>query len=415
MKKLILATFILFLASARTLTAQNGNSQGEITIGNLFDMHSKILGENRNIWVHVPNGWNPETNELERFPVLYLLDGNGHFFSTMGIMFHLSQLLRNTPIPKMIIVGIPNTNRNRDLTPTNAQYPPYLDSAAAAQTGGGEKFMDFIQKELIPHIDSLYPTIPHRTLIGHSFGGLTVINTLLNRPELFNNYIAIDPSLAWDNELMLKKAQKVLATKDLSNTRLFIGRANTMDPKINPYIEPNEVPAGIAHHKAIKDFVAYLAKEKKSGLKFKYKYYEEETHGSAPLPCTYDGLKFLFDYYRFNDIDRISDPKFNGDSAITAHYKNISKQMGCTVFPPEPVLNDIGYSFITSKHYDKAYALLKMNIDNHPKSFNCYDSMGDLYAAKGDKKKAIEYYQKTLALKEWPDTRQKLNKLLAEK
>jgi hypothetical protein len=67
---------------------------------------------------------------------------------------------------------------------------------------------------------------------------------------------------------------------------------------------------------------------------------------------------------------------------------------------------------VQQKHFDKAEALFKMNIANYPESFNAYDSMGDLYEAKGDKEKAIENYKKALSIKDSPDTKQKLEKLL---
>ncbi|HEX3386461.1 MAG TPA: alpha/beta hydrolase-fold protein, partial [Mucilaginibacter sp.] len=94
----------------------------------------------------------------------------------------------------------PNTNRMRDLTPTNV--PPDKSS------GGGEKFTDFIKTELMPHIDSIYPTASYKMLIGHSLGGLMAINTLINHPEMFNAYVAIDPSMWWDDRKLLNRRAK---------------------------------------------------------------------------------------------------------------------------------------------------------------------------------------------------------------
>lgn len=87
----------------------------------------------------------------------------------------------------MIVVGIPNTDRIRDLTPTHVNAAlPYTDSLMLKTTGGGERFVLFIEKELMPHIDSLYPAQPYKILTGHSFGGLTVINVAINHTKLFN-------------------------------------------------------------------------------------------------------------------------------------------------------------------------------------------------------------------------------------
>ena len=110
--------------------------------------------------------------------------------------------------PEMIVVGITNTNRDKDLKPTITN----LDGVVDLNSGGGGNFMNFIENELIPHIDSIYPTAPYRIFSGHSLGGLTVINTLLNNTQLFNAYIAIDPSLWWNNQTLLGTS-----TKDFCN------------------------------------------------------------------------------------------------------------------------------------------------------------------------------------------------------
>ena len=101
----------------------------------------------------------------------------------------------------------------------------------------------------------------------------------------------------------------------------------------------------------------------------------------------------------------------NIESAINSHYATLSKEMGYKVLPPEGYINTTAYTFMQNKMYDLAKKLFQMNIENYPKSFNVYDSMGDYYDDRGDKQKAIEYYTKALTLRENPDTRTKLNKL----
>jgi predicted alpha/beta superfamily hydrolase len=111
-----------------------------------------------------------------RYPVVYLLDADAHFESVVGMIRQLSEINGNTNCPAMIVVAIPNTDRTRDLTPTHIVSDlPNMYSNFSKNTGGGENFVAFMEKELMPHIDSVYPTQPYRLLIGHSFGGLTVI------------------------------------------------------------------------------------------------------------------------------------------------------------------------------------------------------------------------------------------------
>ena len=207
MKKIIL----LFLLSILTnlVFAQGKVEKGTIVIGKTDSIQSKILGEQRKIWVHVPNGVN------EKYPVVYVLDGNGHFSSVVGMIQQLSTTNGNTMCPKMIVVGIPNTDRTRDLTPTPIDPrvdtdPPNVtlaDTTFYKTSGGGEKFIAFIEKELMPHIEANYPTAPYKMLIGHSFGGLAVMQTFVHHTDLFNSYICIDPSMWWDKEKLLKETQ----------------------------------------------------------------------------------------------------------------------------------------------------------------------------------------------------------------
>lgn len=86
--------------------------------------------------------------------------------------------------------------------------------------------------------------------------------------------------------------------------------------------------------------------------------------------------------------------------------------MGYTVKPNESQVNNLGYGMLHQKQFDRAEALFKLNIANYPDTANCYDSMGDLYLAKGDKIKAIEYFKRTLSLQDIPASKVKLEALL---
>src|SRR6186713_2351723 len=151
--KNILASILIVTISLCSL-AQTDNK--------IDSVYSTILKEQRKVWVYTPNMKAGMQNPGQRYPVVYLLDGDGHFESVVGMIQQLSQVNGNTIVPEMIIVGIPNTNRTRDLTPTHiANDPPMMDSNSSKNTGGGENFTTFMEKELMPHI---IPSIPHNLL-----------------------------------------------------------------------------------------------------------------------------------------------------------------------------------------------------------------------------------------------------------
>lgn len=127
----------------------------------------------------------------------------------------------------MVVVAILNTDRTRDLTPTHVLDGIY---SRYETSGGAENFTAFIGKELMPYIETHYPVAPYRTLIGHSFGGLFVINTLIHHTDMFSAYIAIDPSLWWDDQKLMKQAEHALGENRFKNKSLYFAIANTMTP-----------------------------------------------------------------------------------------------------------------------------------------------------------------------------------------
>jgi predicted alpha/beta superfamily hydrolase len=391
-------------------------TDNKIIIGKIDSIQSNILNEKRKIWVYVPGDGALDIYAKKRYPVVYLLDGDGHFSSVVGMIQQLSTVNGNMICPEMIVVAIPNTDRTRDLTPTHIEVdPPYMDSASSKTSGGGEKFISFIEKELMPYIESNYPTEPYKMLIGHSFGGLTVMQTFVHHTNLFNSYICIDPSMWWDKQTLLKESKLVLKDKNFQGTSLFLGIANTMPEGMNINKVINDTTADTRHIRSILKLKSYFEQNKQNGLKFNSKYYNEDSHGSVPLITEYDALHFIFNFYPlkltqkdFTDTTTALLDKFE------KHYYSISKKMGYKVKLSEDQINSMGYEALGSKHFKKAERFFKYNIENYPESFNVYDSIGDYYDAIGDKPNTIKYYEKALSIKENPDTRKKL-KIIQEK
>lgn len=408
-KVVILLAFFLLVSGFGF--AQN---RTKIEIGTIDSISSKILNEKRKIWIHLPKSAQNTGFAKQKYPVVYLLDGDGHFSSVVGMIEELSEVNGNTNCPEMIVVGITNTNRNRDLTPTHSDIdPPFVSKGLSEQSGGGEKFAEFLEKELIPYIDSKYPTAPYKTLIGHSFGGLTAINILTNHTHLFNSYIAIDPSMWWDHQKFIAETEKKLATKNLSNVSLFIGAANTMDDTMNIVKVRRDTTTFTRHIRSILDLNDFFNKNKKSNLNYGYKYYNDDNHGSVPLIATYDGLRFIF---KFNQLKLSIPDQVNFNKAvftkIEKHFEDVSKHLGYTVNVPENTVNNYGYQSLGKKDMELAGYLFKLNVANYPQSPNVYDSLGDFYEANGDKQNAIASYEKVLILdKNFPDTKGKLDKL----
>jgi len=386
----------------------------KIVIGTIDSIYSKILNEPRKIWVHVPNSDGSITNSKQRYPVVYLMDGDAHFYSVVGLIYHLSTVSGNTLCPQMIVVGIPNTDRFRDLTPSRPSGVAE-NAEEVKNMGGGEQFTAFMEKELIPYIDSTYPTQPYRMLIGHSLGGLMVMNTLTKHTNLFKSYIAIDPSMSWNDKDLLQ-TQKALATQTFEGRSLFLGIANTMaDPKMDTTKVKKDTSAFSKHIRAILKTSQYLSNNKQNKLAFKYKYYKDDDHGSVPLIAEYDALHFIFDFYPMKmSYEEMQQVKMADIQKIENHYDNVSKRLGYKMSIPESMCNMLGYMTMGAGRMQEAAHLFQLNVTNYPNSFNVYDSIGDYYDKVGDKQKAIENYKQALTIQDHPETQMKLDKLLGK-
>lgn len=415
MKQLLL----LWLLAGSALVQAQTITNNAIIIGRVDSVTSAVLKETRNIWVYVPASAHDSTYLPQRYPVLYLLDGEAHFVSVMGMVQQLSTVNGNLVCPEMIVVGIPNTDRSRDLTPTPMAGAAGLSAGERNTSGGGENFTAFLEKELIPYVDAHYPTTPHRTLIGHSLGGLLVMHTLLHHPRLFDNYVALDPSMWWDGKKLLREAPGLLAQPQLAGRALFVGIAHTMPTGFDTVRVRNDTSEATDFMRAKLTLREELARHPNNGLRVVAQYYPNDSHGSVPLPATYDALRFLFHAYAPSPAALVDfyEPGYmpNPAAFVAAHYQRASAAMGYPVLPPEPLVHDLAHDLLQRKQPAQALALLQLNARNYPDSFGVHESLGDYYRAQGQPALAATAYTKALQLKDTAATRQKLRKLQAKK
>ena len=288
---------ILFLNVAGLVCCAQRNND-IIELGKKVNIFSKILDEKRTLWIYLPGDYNQTADKI--YPVAYLLDGNTNFTAFTGIIQHLSEMFRNKLVPQMIVVGILNTDRIKDLTPTASLTDETGKiSNHKGPTGGGEKFISFIQNELFHYIDSAYHTSDFKMLIGHSLGGLTVINCLINHRNLFDAYVAIDPSMWWDNKRLLIQADDTLKQNKFSNKYLFLAIANTMQTGMDTLRVKTDTAKQTIHIRSIFLLKDELMRYPQNGLIWNYKYYNDDNHGSVPLIGEYDAMRFIFSHREY--------------------------------------------------------------------------------------------------------------------
>ena len=193
---------------------------GPLPAQDQFTITSAALGETRLINVHTPPGYDaaPEAH----FPVLYMPDG-GLDEDFPHVVATVDSLIAARAIRPVIVVGIPNTQRRRDLTgPTHVAS----DSAIAPRVGGSAAFRSFLGGELMPAIDARYRTTGERGIVGESLAGLFVVETFLLEPSLFEHYVALDPSLWWNGGALLDSAPARLAAFAVGPRTLYLASSN---------------------------------------------------------------------------------------------------------------------------------------------------------------------------------------------
>lgn len=185
-----------------------------------FSVSSRRLGEMRTINVWTPPGY--AAARATHWPVLYMPDG-GVDEDFPHVVNTVDSLIKRGAIRPVIVVGIPNTQRRRDLTgPTRVK----ADSAIAPRVGGSADFRAFIRAELIPAVEARYRTTGERGIIGESLAGLFVLETFFTEPALFTHYGAIDPSLWWNDEALVNSVATSLARMDATPRTLYLTTAN---------------------------------------------------------------------------------------------------------------------------------------------------------------------------------------------
>ncbi len=261
---------LLFLLCTATSRAGTVDAK-PLAIGDSFTMDSKVLGETRRINVYMTHPYGEA--EDTPLPVLYMPDGGiaEDFLHVAGLV---QVSVGNGTMRPFLLVGIENTQRRRDLTgPTkNAE-----DRKIAPKVGESKAFRQFLRNELMPEIKRRYRTTGETAIVGESLAGLFVVETLLQEPDLFNTYIAFDPSLWWNDGALVKNAKTLLRKKTISGKTLYLA---TSDQK--------EISA------IARDFVAVLEKEASGRVIVHYQPMPEETHATIYHPAAIRAFRKVF-------------------------------------------------------------------------------------------------------------------------
>ena len=359
-----------------------------------------ILNENREVQIALPETYGRTTI---LYPVLFLLDGSSHLLHASATARFLASA-RNR-IPEMIVVAIPNTNRNRDMTPGP----------------GAATFQRVLAEELIPWVQRNLRAAPERILVGHSLSASFAVHTLLNRPDLFDAYVAASAPL-WRYDNLAAEARVGLPRAAKAGAAVYLA-------------------VGEHENERLRDGVQRFAATLKSATPadvpaWSYLDMKDEDHSSTPQRSLYNALEARYKDWRFPFFeDQAELDRAGGLQGLEAHYQRFSTRFGYSSPPPESRLLQVGSIYVAADRYDdllrlaRAYAApypamaerlvnqvgyaqlkrgqvdqalqtFKSNAEAFPDSPNVHDSLGDAYCRARDAESARQSYQRAVRVAE---------------
>jgi predicted alpha/beta superfamily hydrolase len=383
MRSALLATTLLVLIPlAGVSRADSADSpallgtQG-LDLGEILTIRSDVLKEERKVLIRLPGDY--DATAPRKYPVLYVLDAEYHFQLAVAAVQFLSECGYTPdarPIPAMIVVGIVNRDRDRDYTPTHA---PKHGRMRFPTSGKAAPFLEFLETELMPLVDARYRTHPFRILSGWSFGGLFTMHTFLTKPDLFGGYLAVSPSLWWDDQYVVQRADEILTDGRTIKKRLVVTLGTD---------EGGDMRSSVAD-----SFVPLLSKKDLKGLVFQYLPIANEGHDFVPFKAFFDGLRALYsDWFPSDEV--VS----NGLPAVQEFYSHLSQETGCNVETPESVYNRLAIAVGKEGRVEAAVDIVKSAVKQYPGSVRAHALLGFGYYRLNMLEEAKDSFEKAYKL-----------------
>ncbi len=348
------------------------HGQNPVVVGETLNFRSAVLAEDRQLFIAKPAEYDGAKG---RYPVLYILDAETHFRYASGVVEFLASADR---IPEMIVVGIASGSRERrtrDLTPVSTAE---MDHRFNPGHGGAAKFLSFITQELMPMVDTKYRTRPYRILVGHSFGGLFAAYSFSEEPAAFQAYLAIDPSLSWNNGAVVNQIDRTLTRTKLLPVDFFLTAAHSGNPR----------------DRIVHKLASVLKEKAPAGFRSHFDSMKQETHMSIPLRSLHQGLETVFDGWHLTDPLEIFEK--GGIQAVHNHFREGGERYGYVRTTSRFMVSMIVAELIWKGQLEEASRLLLHDEKAYPAPWNQFDALARAYGDRGNHERAIHFYRESL-------------------
>jgi len=363
---LIIMSVTLFSFSnnlfAQEQTVKDNGKLIEYNFGHKYQIQSKILGEERQLLIYVPDEYRKSTKQ---FPVVYILDGNIHY---KHAVVTIETLQKKGQIPASIIVAITDNK----------------DTHRRDFVNNREDFLRFIKQEVQPFIDKKFRVNGYKTLFGHSRPAAFVLETFIKEPDSFDNYIAANPII---RDELITQFDGLLDNNKTGNQALYFSMGGVHDVGPNALVLMNKL-------------TELLKKKAPKSLQWKYQYFPQHVHHTTPNVSLYEGLAVNFTDYQDPIIS--SYQKFidgNAMEGVNAYFRKRAIKYHTTDEVTTNTIAGLGYAFMEGNNEKESVKLLLDVIKNlHPESIHLHRVLGNAYEKMGSYKQALEIYKKMILM-----------------
>lgn len=361
-----LAAFLLAAAPARSQGTRDGEP---VPIGTFRLLHSNVLNEDRTLLVCLPEDYEKDAASYPVLFVLYADQIRGYFAEAVNVVDRLSS---EGTIPKMIVVGIANVDRYRDLSPVEQRGAP----------SGIEPFSRFVVEELLPFVAKEYRTKDYRLLVGPQAGAEFGLYTLAKRPGVFDAFLIENPFRFPFLYEPLTTATKDAVEKGLPSPAFLhivsADRVGRMDKS--------------AEVEFMRGFERTVSEKRPPNLTLVARYVERSEDFLPPLMMR-AGLRALFAEYRFP-----ADRPVKGLEDVAGYYAALSGKLGFEIDVPEAVLAQKADDLVGKGERAAAKEMLEYLIERNPVSLDGWWRLANLHRELGDREKAVECYRTCLEI-----------------
>ena len=358
--------FLLLITQLWATTASTANADTAITVGKLHTLSSEVLAEERDLLVYLPNGYDAQSKQS--YPLLLVLDGRMNFKMTASTIHSLAE---GGAIPRMIVVGVANTDRWRDLTP--------VPGFGIAGTGGGDDFVAFVKDELMPWIDQHYRLNGFKVISGHSLGGLTTLHLMNRAPELFDAYVSLSPSLEWGEGFMVNRHREQYGEQKPLDKMLYLAIADEQMER--PYYD---------------QLVSVLRENAPPGLAWNSELFENsDDHMSIRVSGALSAIRWVFNDWRLTSAQVYQ----RTDQQVNEHYANAANRF------KQPrkwglmdMTNAAYWGLYKPETAERAMHLFNLAVQRWPESAYAWSCLGEGLERTGKPNEALAIMRKALAM-----------------